>query len=107
MVLEDVGTPIVLAPLAGGPATPELCDAVGAAGGLGFLAFGYLDPDASAARLRAVSVSVSRFGVNVFVPGDPSSADLAPYLARMPPGAGAPRFDDDAFDAKLDLLRSE
>lgn len=34
--------PIVLAPLAGGPSTPELAAAVSEAGALGFLAAGYL-----------------------------------------------------------------
>ena len=35
--------PVVLAPLAGGPSTPELAAAVANAGGLGFVAAGYLD----------------------------------------------------------------
>ena len=108
MVLEDVGTPIVLAPLAGGPATPELCAAVCDAGGLGFVAFGYLSAEAAAERLAATRALTSRpFAVNVFAPGEPTTADLAPYLARMPAGAGEPRFDDDAFEAKLALLRAD
>ena len=44
MVLDQVRHPIVLAPLAGGPATPELAIAVSEAGGLGFL------PPVTAAR---------------------------------------------------------
>jgi len=44
MVLDELGTPIVLAPLAGGPSTPELAAAVSEAGGLGFLAAGYRTP---------------------------------------------------------------
>ena len=42
MILDDCELPIVLAPLAGGPATPELAAAVSNAGGLGFVAGGYL-----------------------------------------------------------------
>ena len=43
MILDRLAVPIVLAPLAGGPATPEtLAAAVSNAGGLGFLAAGYL-----------------------------------------------------------------
>lgn len=37
--------PILQAPMAGGPSTPALTAAVSRAGGLGFLAAGYLTPD--------------------------------------------------------------
>ena len=43
---------IVLAPLAGGPTTPELAAAVTDAGGLGFLAAGYLTPEVFADQIR-------------------------------------------------------
>ena len=42
LVLDRLAVPIVLAPLAGGPSTPELTAAVSNAGGFGFLAAGYL-----------------------------------------------------------------
>lgn len=42
MILDRCDIPIVLAPLAGGPSTPELAAEVSNAGGLGFLASGYL-----------------------------------------------------------------
>ena len=42
MLLDRLTVPIVLAPLAGGPSTPQLAAAVSNAGGLGFLASGYL-----------------------------------------------------------------
>jgi NAD(P)H-dependent flavin oxidoreductase YrpB (nitropropane dioxygenase family) len=42
VVLDELRHPIVLAPLAGGASTPELTAAVTEAGGLGFLACGYL-----------------------------------------------------------------
>ena len=38
LVLDRLAVPIVLAPLAGGPSTPELTAAVSNAGGFGFLA---------------------------------------------------------------------
>ena len=41
-MLDTLALPIVLAPLAGGPSTPELAAAVSEAGGFGFLAAGYL-----------------------------------------------------------------
>ena len=113
-VLEELDLPIVLAPMAGGPSTPELAAAVSAAGGLGFLGAGYLSAD----RLRDDVVAATRltsrsFGVNVFVGGDrPGDPDLvAAYAARVAAEAersgaqlGEPRFDDDAFDAKVAVL---
>ena len=57
--------PIVQAPLAGGPSTPELTAAVLRAGGFGFLAAGYKTPDAvraDIARLRALTPAA--FGLN-------------------------------------------
>ena len=42
MILSDLENPIIQAPMAGGPSTPELAAAVSDAGGLGFLAGGYL-----------------------------------------------------------------
>jgi nitronate monooxygenase len=108
MVLEDVAVPIVLAPLAGGPSTPELAAAVSEAGGLGFVASGYLTAEETARRIAATRALTPRpFGVNVFVPGPRSEADLSSFVARLGPEAGEPRWDDDDWDAKLALLREE
>jgi nitronate monooxygenase len=108
VVLEDVALPIVLAPLAGGPSTPELTAAVARAGGFPFLASGYLTAEQTRERIAATRALTDRpFGVNVFVPGAPSTADLAAYAERLGPGAGEPRWDDDDWAAKLDLLRAD
>ena len=116
MILDECDRPLVLAPLAGGPSTPELTAAVGAAGGLGTLAFGYLGADQAADRLATTRrLADGPFGVNVFVPGAPfpDTAALARFrdrLAADPSIAtepGPPRFDDDAFAEKLDLLLAE
>ena len=106
--------PIVQAPLAGGPSSPELAIAVCGAGGLGFIAAGYKTPDAVREQIEAVRAKADRpFGVNIFVPTpEPADPDaLAPYLARLEPEAarhgaevGEPRFEDDHFDAKLELV---
>jgi nitronate monooxygenase len=106
--------PIVQAPLAGGPSTPELAIAVCDAGGLGFVAAGYKTPDAVREQIEAVQAKTGgEFGVNIFVP-TPEPADpeaLAAYLSRIEPEAGRhgaevgePRFDDDHFDTKLDVV---
>src|SRR5437762_2424231 len=51
-------SPIVGAPLAGGPSTPALAAAVCEGGGLGFLAAGYKASSAVAARLRGAGIAV-------------------------------------------------
>ena len=65
--------PVVVAPMAGGPSTPELVVAAARAGAFGFLAAGYLSADAVRAQIAAVREQTSEpFGVNVFVPGEPT-----------------------------------
>nr|WP_306306450.1 nitronate monooxygenase [Nocardia veterana] len=111
MILDNLRTPIVLAPMAGGPSTPELAAAVCGAGGLGFLAAGYLTPADTAARLAALrELTEVPFGVNLFVPGAPTPPEhFAPYLDRLARhfALGEARFDDDAWNEKLDLLTAD
>src|SRR3954469_24416198 len=105
VTLDSLQLPVVLAPLAGGPSTPALTAAVSEAGGLGFLAAGYLTADALRERMEETRALTSRpFGVNVFVPGP--AADPSVYAAYVDslPGAGEPRADDDDWEAKLALL---
>ena len=114
MVLDALTAPIVLAPLGGGPSTCELAAAVSEAGGLGFLAGSYLTPEAleeNVVKLRALTDRP--FGVNVFMPvaGPADAAAYGPYLERLRRwagerelDAGTPRFGDDGFAAKLDVL---
>src|SRR5689334_4555809 len=89
VILDECPVPVVLAPLAGGPSTPELSAAVSGAGGLGFVAGGYLAPGDLAARIaRTRELSARPFGVNVFVPqraGD--AAEVAAYARRLEPEA--------------------
>jgi nitronate monooxygenase len=113
-VLGELALPIVQAPMAGGPSTPELAAAVSGAGGLGFVAAGYRSVDAlreDIARTRALTDRP--FGVNVFVgggePAEPAlveayAARLRAEIGRTGVELGTPQFDDDAFAAKVDLL---
>ena len=100
---------VVLAPLAGGPSTPELAAAVANAGGLGFVAGGYLAADELASRLRrARELTDGALGVNLFVlheqPIDEEAlAAYAAQLAREGYELGEPRFDDDALDEKIEV----
>ena len=97
---------VVLAPLAGGPSTPELAAAVANAGGLGFVAAGYLRPKAFAEQLnRARGLTRGQLGANVFVLEDrPIDEDaLAAYVRELAQEGelGAPRFDDDWLEEKV------
>jgi nitronate monooxygenase len=104
---------IVLAPLAGGPSTPELAAAVSNAGGLGFLGGAYLASEQLRAQLAvARRLTSGPLGLNLFVlrdqPVDQAAVaayarELEPEARRMGVQLGEPRFDDDAFDAKLEI----
>jgi nitronate monooxygenase len=117
-ILDGLELPIVGAPMAGGPSTPELVAAVSAAGGLGFLGAGYKTVEALRGDVAATRALTQRpFGVNVFTPGGGVPADpaeLEAYAARLAREAdaagvelGEPRFDDDGFDAKVEALVAE
>lgn len=113
-VLERLAVPIVQAPMAGGPSTPALVAAVGDAGGIGFLAAGYLAPDQLSDDIAAVRRAFrGPFGVNVFVGGTPPGArpgldayaeEIRLEATRREVVPGVARFDDDGFDAKVDVL---
>lgn len=114
LTLHDLDVPVVAAPMAGGASTPSLVSAVGEAGGLGFLAAGYRTVDRVATEIDAVRAAGSApFGVNLFVVGrcDPDPAvlaaygrSLAPEAARLGAALGEPRWDDDDWRAKVDLV---
>ncbi|MFZ4842115.1 NAD(P)H-dependent flavin oxidoreductase [Mycetocola saprophilus] len=110
--------PIVAAPMAGGPSTPALVSAVAEAGGLGFVAAGYLSLDALSAQLE--QLSGRRFGINIFAPNeaDPGidPAVYAAYREQLLAGGGidpvllpeTPQQSDDHYAEKVRLaLASE
>jgi nitronate monooxygenase len=120
-ILDGLRVPVVAAPMAGGPSTPALAGAVSNAGGLGFLAAGYLSVERLAADIADTRTRTdSPFGVNVFAPPTPPSgpADdpvdgvaLAGYVERLAPTAhrygvtlGTPTGGDDGYVEKLRLL---
>lgn len=117
MIVDELAAPVVLAPLAGGPSTPQLAAAVSEAGGFGFLASGYLTAAEMAEQIaRTRGLTARPFGVNVFAPAD-GPADRSVYEAyverlrgwaeqRRAP-LGEARFSDDDFDAKVALLAGD
>ena len=111
---RDLSVPILVAPMAGGPSTPELAAAGSTAGGLGFVAAGYLTPEVFSERLTAArGLTSGPVGANLFVPqqsaGNRTEIErYAKALAREAEHYGAqlgePRFDDDHWAAKIDVL---
>jgi nitronate monooxygenase len=106
--VREMERPIVAAPMAGGVSTPALVAAVSDAGGLGFLAAGYREPEAVAAEVAELRALTDRpFGLNLFAPaGAPADPDVvAAYAARIAHEGelGEPRHHDDRFAAKLAL----
>lgn len=108
-----VDHPVLVAPMAGGPSTPELVTSAGRAGSCGFLAAGYKAVEAVAAEIQEVASTGLAFGVNVFVPGGvPDPEDVWGYRQHLQPdyrrfGVEPPDVvleDDDSFTLKIDLL---
>jgi nitronate monooxygenase len=111
-----VTVPVLAAPIAGGPSTPELVIAAAKAGSLGFLAGGYKDPASLAEQIR--TARGVPFGVNLFapnpVPVDPDA--FRAYARALQPEAAAygldlttasPVEDDDAWQDKIDILLAD
>jgi NAD(P)H-dependent flavin oxidoreductase YrpB (nitropropane dioxygenase family) len=110
--------PVLAAPMAGGPGTPQLVAAAAKAGSMGFLSAGYKTPAAVAAEIAAVDGVP--FGVNLFapnpVPVDP--AEFRSYAELLVPEADRygitltaipvedPPGDPDGWHDKIDVLRA-
>ncbi|CAN3130152.1 nitronate monooxygenase [Mycobacterium sp. smrl_JER01] len=112
--VRDLAAPVLVAPMAGGPSTPELAAAATNAGGLGFVAAGYLTAEVFAERVQAAQrLTAGPLGVNLFVPqasaGRPEAVAayagvLAAEVDRYGAELGDPRFDDDHWTAKLEVV---
>jgi len=111
----DLDVPVVGAPMAGGPGTPALAAAVSNAGGMGFVAGGYLSPEQFADDIAAArTATTGPIGANLFVP-QPSPVDVVAldyYAEQLDEVAehynvevGQPRFgDDDGWQRKLEVV---
>lgn len=109
--MHDLLTPVIVAPMAGGPSVPALVQAAARADTLGFLAAGYKTPAAVEDDLRAVRGLAH--GLNIFLPMAPP-ADAEPleryrrllqaeadrYQVDLPP---LRLDDDDHFAVKVEL----
>jgi nitronate monooxygenase len=112
--LRELAVRVIVAPMAGGPSTPELAAAGTAAGGLGFVAAGYLTAQVFADRVTAArALTTGPLGVNLFA-SQPSTAqpgeiaryasELAGEAARYGAALGDPSYNDDDWAAKLDVV---
>src|SRR5262252_5420532 len=110
-----IAHPIVQAPMAGGPSTPELVAAVSNAGGLGSLGAAYLTPDQIVDAVGRIRTLTDRpFNVNLFAGGYEVErrVDPAPMLAllaeihaalELPPPA-LPPSSADPFPEQLEAV---
>ncbi|MGH7884670.1 MAG: NAD(P)H-dependent flavin oxidoreductase, partial [Thermodesulfobacteriota bacterium] len=72
-LLNKISYPIIQAPMAGGPTTPELIAAVSNNGGLGSLGAGYLTPQKLREEIKKTKELTDKpISVNIFVPEFPS-----------------------------------
>ncbi|WP_040511202.1 nitronate monooxygenase [Gordonia soli] len=115
--LRDLTSPVVGAPMAGGPSTPALVETTVRAGGLGLLAAGYLTSEKLADDIAATQATGTRvFGVNIFVPETRPTdraavsafrSALVPFAAERDvvlPELDGLLDDDDHYDAKIDAV---
>ena len=112
--IQDLRCPVIAAPMAAGPSTPKLAAAVTNAGGLGFLAGGLVSAQTLADSLSEARQRTSGpIGINLFVPQPVNNniAEIQSYAAALAPEAerygvvlGEPRYHDDDWAAKLDVV---
>jgi nitronate monooxygenase len=111
----NIRYPIIQAPMAGGPGTPQLVAAVSNAGGLGSLAGGYLPADALREAIAEVRALTDQpFAVNLSA-GHPIKIDaerlsrahelLAPYRTELGLSLESPPVPElPGFDEQLDVI---
>ncbi len=117
--LLKVKYPIIQAPMAGGPTTPELVAAVCNAGGLGSVGAGYLQPEQLQKDIQTIrTLTKQPFAVNLFVPcssvesatvQEKMQQQLAPHFAAagamVPENVSAPYAPD--FDEQFAVVLAE
>lgn len=84
-LLERLGIryPILQAPMAGGPSTPELAAAVSAAGGMGSIGAAYLTPAQIAEASAGIrGITTQPFGINLFCGGTGSDTTAPAGILR-------------------------
>lgn len=110
--------PLIVAPMAGGPTTPELVIAASESGALGFIGAAYMSPTALVDFTKKVRAGTTKpLGINLFIPTDlPRVSDDALKKAishtqrfRDQWGLSAPRLEppyEEDFDAQFEAVLS-
>jgi len=84
-----IRVPIIQAPMAGGPSSPELVAAVSKAGALGSFGFAYVQPEAMQRDAEAVRAHTNLpFNVNLFVSKQPAAVAAAAQRGALDAVAG-------------------
>ncbi len=84
-----LSTPIIQAPMAGGPSSQDLVAACSAAGALGSFGFAYTQPDEMKKQSAWVRARTDRpFGINLFTSAQPSQIDAASQRGALDAVAG-------------------
>ena len=113
-----LASPIIQAPMAGGPSSQELVAACSAAGALGSFGFAYTQPEEMKKQSAWVRARTNRpFGINLFTSGQPSQIDataqrdaleaVAGYYKEMGLPAPEPVFAPYAPDLDAQLAAIE
>jgi len=111
----QVDHPIILAPMAGGPSTPELAAAVSSAGGLGSLGAAYMTPvEITQAVARVRALTDKPFAINLFTGGRGlgGTVDPRPMLDLLSqihahfklPQPEVPKVPADPLDEQLEAV---
>ncbi|HEX2648699.1 MAG TPA: nitronate monooxygenase [Burkholderiales bacterium] len=84
-----ISVPIVQAPMAGGPSSPELVAACSAAGALGAFGFAYTQPEEMKKQCAWVRARTDKpFGINLFTSAQPGPVDAASQRGALEAVAG-------------------
>jgi nitronate monooxygenase len=100
--------PIIQAPMAGGPSTPQLTAAVSNAGGLGSVAGAMLRPDQLREAIHQVrDLTDAPFAVNLFAPLSPPSTERVAEWSRLTGVSPPPPQQPVPFEDQLAVLVAE
>ena len=106
-ILDSLAIPILPAPMAGGPTTPQVVNAAAAAGSLGTLAWG--TSSVAAAQAQAEELTTDFFGINLFAKQpelDSHGVEVARKLAAAESVELKPADYSNGWNEKIQLALS-